>query len=291
MLSYFIIALLFTMLSGCGDIPIIYDEILSKNEDDELIYVSLILAHSLANPSATFDVACSNVYNTNANNDWRQNNVNVSSSIGIINNKNCTLTLKQYFDGINTFTPSNNPLVINIANNGVITTTAAILYSDNATTPNLAWFIAAQGGSTYNLIINYAADAIIATQSINPNNLSITTMNINMANIVAPSVSSITVTQTKKRGTQYTLTATVSRSTGCKYIDNTSNTYTPSNWISVNQAYNNASAKTCPVLTLGSPLLQNGNWNNLWKSGVITLVMWANTQNGINAYTTANFGP
>lgn len=294
MLGYIIILLLFSLTQACGDIDTLNHTEEAKDDNLELISVSLILAHTLANPNATFDINCDNVYNKNINGDWQQSNITASSSISIISNKNCQLTLKQYFDGNNTFTPtiSNSPLIINIASNGVVTTTATISYTDNATpTANRAWFIAGQGGSTYSIIINYANDAISATQSISPSNLTIATMNITMANIIAPSVSSIIVTQTQITSYQYTLTAVVTNATGCKYIDNTSNTYTPSNWISVNQAYNNGSAKTCPVLIAGSPLLQIGNWNSVWKNNKITLVIWANRQNGINAYTTANFGP
>jgi len=151
--------------------------------------------------------------------------------------------------------------------------------------------LGAQNGAVYNLAISYASNSITATTSITPTALTAKTYTVSISQAaVAPSVSLVTVTQISILGIlNYTLTAVVTGSSACKYIDNSTSTYNPSNWISVNSAYTNSNAKTCPIIIPGSPLLVAGNWTMAFKTGTTTLVIWAKTStSGVSAYTTSN---
>lgn len=290
--------LFIVFLVGCAD-----EKSILKNYyqhypyDYKEVKITILNSSVLATPTLKVSAACDNVFNTNATGDWSIQNLTITSSVSIINGKNCRITLNNYFDGTNTFTPlvPASPLVIAIASNGSVTTTSAFEYTNGATpTPTLQWFSASIGASNYTVAISFANNAVSATTSLTPTVLSTQTVSLANAGVTAPSVSNILITETVVLLVHlYTFTAVVSNSTACKYIDNSGGSppYNPSNWISVNSAYNNASATTCPVLIPGSPLLVAGNWNNLWKTGVKTLVIWANTLNGISAYTTSNIGP
>ena len=238
----------------------------------------------------TLNLSCDNVYSASSPGDWTQNNVSATSTVSIVAGKSCTITLVSYNDGTNTYSAVGTQLSIAVSNTGTITQSTARQYTTGGGSPTLKWFSANQGGSTYSAVVNYVSDPVSNTSSVTQTNLSAITFTLSMNGVAAPTVSGITLTITTSSGTySYTLTATVSGSTGCKYIDNSSSTYTASSWSSVNTAYAAAGATACPTLTPGSAT--SGNWNSRWQSGKKTLVIWVNTLNGVNAFTTANFGP
>jgi hypothetical protein len=237
----------------------------------------------------TLNISCDNVYAPSSPGDWTQNNVAATTTISIVANKNCTLALVNYDDGTNVYSAVLTMLSIAISSTGTVTQSTPQQYTSGGGSPVLQWFSATQNGAPYTAAINYAASAIINTGPTLIDLLS-TSFMVNMFNVTSPTVSDAALTITNNAGTySYTFTAVVSGATSCKYIDNSLATYAPTSWSSVNTAYNAAGALSCPVLTPGSAAI--GNWATLWQDGKITLVMWANTLDNANAYTTANFGP
>lgn len=270
----------------------------SCNETLKFSKIHVAIRHDsiMSSGILTLKVTCDNVFNTNASNDWSINSVDVTDSVYVISNKSCHLSILNYNDNTNIFSPINSgsPLLINISSSGVISTpVSAVEYTTQGGQPILQWFSASQGLSNYSININFAADAVAAITALTPTNLQAQTVSVSNSQVAAPSVTSVIVTGTGLIIKLYTLTAIVTGSTGCKYINNSppNPPYTPSNWISVNAAYNAAGAQSCPVLIPGSINLVIGNWSSQWQVGSKTLVMWANSVNGVNAYTTANVGP
>lgn len=246
-----------------------------------------------ADPSFTYTIGCDNVYNTGLSNDWTQSNRTVSNSISIPQGKVCRLSLSNYFDGTTNFTPVqvNVPLVITVSTTGLISASPPAQYSNGST---LQWFSAIQNGAAYTVKLNTALHTLSSTTSLSPTAISLQSFNLANDQVSPPSVTNVRVTQTRILVVvYYTLTAVVTNSSGCKYINNSGVTppYNVSDWTSVNTAYNSLASNACPIMVPGSPLLLLGNWTSLWQPGIKTLVMWANTVNGVNAYTTAMVGP
>ena len=237
------------------------------------------------------NVSCDNVYGTAAAGDWQQNNISATSSVSVVANKACHITVLSYNDGSNTWTPVSSQLVVNISSSGVVTSASALQYQTGSPT-TYQWYSAVQGSSSYTVIIGYVGNSVSnATTSLT--SLTSQTITLSAALIAAPVVSSLTlynIPSINSGSASNTLTASVSGYTACKLIDNTSGTYTPSSWSSVNTAYA-AATTTCPSFVDGQAGFAIGNWTNYWVTGHKTLVMWANTVDGMNAYAVANIGP
>jgi hypothetical protein len=241
------------------------------------------------------NLSCDNVYGT-GNGDWTMNNVSTTSgsTVSIIAGTTCHITLVSYSDATNTYTAVTTSLVINISSTGTVSNAAAVEYTSGGGSPVLQWFAAAQGASPYTVIINYAADAITVDTSPTITNLTGHTVTLTVAQIPAPVVSSLILYFTPAlngAAASYTLTAAVTGSTSCKYIDNSAGTYTPTSWASVNTAFNAAGAQPCPQFVDGATGFTPGNWTAFWVAGTKILIMWADTVNGLSSYATANIGP
>jgi len=280
-------------LVGCGpaiDGAGIEGKIASLDPPMTPLKLTIMHDNILVSGSFVFNVSCDNTFGTSASSDWQQSNISATTSVSVVSGVACHLALVSYNNGTTTYTAVGSSLIVNVSSSGVVSTASPLQYTSGGASPTFEWFGASQGGSTYSVVINYAADSIINTTSVTQNNLSALAISLSISNVAAPSVSGVTLTIAASSGSfNYTLTATVSGSTGCKYIDNSSSTYTPTSWTSVNTAYSAAGATACPTLAPGSATA--GNWNNRWQTGKTTLVMWANASGGVNAYTTANFGP
>lgn len=240
----------------------------------------------------TLDLACDNVFGTGATDDWTMTNVAATSAVSIIQNKACRITVVSYYDGVtNTYTPVvlASPLVISISALGIVSPSSAIQYTSGGGTPVLQWFSAYPGG-TDTVIINFASDAISTTTTVTSINLTGQSVSLAVNGVSAPTVSGLSlfsIPSINSAPASYTLEATVSGSTSCKYIDNSSGTYTPTSWSSVNTAFALATLP-CPVFT---PTPVSGNWTGLWGAGIKTLIIWANTVNNLSSYAVANIGP
>lgn len=244
----------------------------------------------------TLDLSCDNVFATGATADWAMQSVSASSSVSLVQNKACSIAVQQYFDGTNTFTPVNvnAPLTISVATDGAVAQTSPVQYTTGGGTPILQWYAAAQGVSLYTIVMSFTSETVSGNSSVTPTNLASQAVPLSISGITAPTVSSLFVYDIPAINSvaeSYTLVASVSNATSCKYIDNSSATYTPTSWSSVNTAYNAGGAQACPVFVPGQLNFSQGNWTSLWSTGVKTLIIWANTVNGLNAYTTANIGP
>lgn len=242
----------------------------------------------------TLNLSCDNVFGTSATGDWTMSNVSASSNVSLIQGKACSVSMAQYFDGTNTFSPVNvnSPLTISVSSDGTISPASAAQYTTGGGSPILQWYAASQGAASFTIVINFTNEAVSGNSSVTPTNLAGQTISLTIADVLAPTVSSLLVYNIpgiNSSPTSYTLVSNVSNYTSCKYIDNSSNTYTPTSWSSVNTAFQ--SAQTCPVFVPGQVGFSQGNWTSLWSTGVKTLIIWANTVNGLNAYTTANIGP
>lgn len=297
---YILIVLFFI---GCGDhdLPTHSDTNSNLALDDRSEYFlepkmaiyQLSANHDGVLVASTFTLAlsCDNVYGTGQNGDWSQNNVAATTSVSLPASKNCRITLSSYCDASDTcFNPVLTSLVTTVSTTGTITSGSATQYTASGNIKQ--WFYSSQAGS-YSIQYNYAADAITATTSITPTVINIQTVSLAIASITPPTVSNLTLYSLgaiNSAAATYTLIATVTGSTGCKYISNNSNTYNPASWNSVNTAYNNGSAVSCPSFTPASNGSTTDNWTNKYGgTGQKTLIMWANTVNGLTAYTTANF--
>lgn len=284
---YLPILTLLSLLLACAN----YFEALNEKS------IVLFSVHSadkipFAAPSITVNIACDNVFGTQAVGDWMQSSKTIITTVSLPQGKACRLTVTGFFDGTNTYSSVSSMLVITISQTGSVATTGSYQYVNGSGVNQ--WLLATQGPSLYTVNLGYAAQNLTATTSVTPSVLSLQNMSDTLAQVVAPTVANLTLTETRVLLITYdTLTANVTSSTGCKYIDNSgaSPTYNAASWSSVNTAYNNASAANCPIMVPGSPLLILGNWTLLWKTNIKTLVIWANTLNGVTAYTTAMVGP
>jgi hypothetical protein len=239
----------------------------------------------------TLGLSCDNVYGTGQTGDWTQNNVQVNTSVSIPAGKNCRITLTSYYDGTNTYSAVLTSLVTTVSTTGTITSSAAAEYNSGGT---MIWIYSSQA-ATYSIQYNYSSNAITATTSITPTVITIQTVALAISGCTAPAVSGLTLYSLgaiNSAAATYTLVATVTGATGCKYIDNSNSTYSPTSWNSVNNAYN-AATNTCPSFTPASNGSTTGNWTNEYGGSgppaQKTLIIWYNICNGINAYTTANF--
>jgi hypothetical protein len=292
---------------GCSDLlikdqgsEISLDEQASFFKEPEMVSYKLITTREgeeiTTSASLTLGLVCDNVYGTNATGDWSQNNVSVTLTSGagtvqLPQSKACRITLTNYYDGTNTYTAVLTSLVVTVSTAGAIAVQAPGTAQEYIGGGIKDWFFAASAG-TYSIVYNFAADSITATQTITPTVISIQTVNLAIAGITPPTVTGLTLYSLGPINSQaavgYTLVATVTGSTSCKLIDNSSSTYTATSWSSVNTAYN-AATITCPSFVPGVAGNQN-NWTSYYNGTTQkTLTIWANTVNGLNAYTTANF--
>lgn len=242
----------------------------------------------------TLNLSCDNVFGTGTNGDWTMSSISATSTVSLIQNKACHITVSGYNDGSNSYAPVESPLVINIASNGAVSTSSIVQYTTGGGTPTLIWFAAAQGVSAYTIVLNFINELVSGNNTLSPTDLAATAVPLSIDGILAPVVSSLllySIPAINSALASYTLVGSVSNFTSCKYIDNSSSIYTPTAWSSVNTAFNAVGAQACPSLVPGVGNFANGNWTSLWGAGVKTLIMWANTVNGLNAYTTANIGP
>ncbi len=270
------------LMYGCGQMS-------EEPPQQSILSLSVMNNELMATESFVINLSCDNVFGTGASADWTQSNVTATNTVSIISGKACTVQVASYNDGINTYTPVSLPLNISVSSLGSVSQASPVQYTSQGTSPILQWFSAQQNTASYSVLINYAAHLII-NSSVTQNNISDTIINLSIDTIPAPTISGLKLSITNAAGVfSYTLTATASGSTGCKYIDNSSSTYSATSWSSVNTAYNAAGAIACPVFTPASAT--TGNWNSRWQTGKITLVMWSNNIGGVNSYTTANFGP
>jgi|SRR5579871_2117877 len=287
------VVFLCVVLAGCGEVRDQYAVIARHSYDEQAlsaIEIAVIKDGVMTSGTLTLNTSCSNVFGATHPGDWTENSITATSSVSVLAGVACTITMVSYNDGSHIYTATGSPLTINISSSGAVPPASATQYTSGGASPILQWFSASQGASAYAIVINYAADAITNSTVTSTTNLSATTISLSMINIPAPTVLGVTLTISNSAGTySYTLTATASGATGCKYIDNSNAVYSPTSWTSVNTAYGAVGATSCPTLTPGSATV--GNWNSLWHAGKTTLVMWANALGGVNAYTTANFGP
>jgi len=278
------------VVSGCGDITQIQDFDSALN----LVQVKLSFEHAgvMMSAGSVLNLSCDNVYSASSPGDWTQNNVSATTTFSLVHNKNCHVVLVSYNDGTNTYTDTGTRLNIAVSNSGVVSAASALQYTSGGGSPILKWFAAAQGQTTYSMVINYT-DNTVSSSTVAKTNLTSQAVSLSAAPITSPTVSSLTlysIPAINGASISYTLTASVSGYTACKLIDNTSGTYTPTSWSSVNTAYN-AATTSCPTMVDGQVGFSIGNWTSYWVSGQKTLVMWANSLNGFNAYAVANIGP
>lgn len=277
-------------LSGCGDI----NQIQAFDSPLNLVQVKLNFEHEgiIMSAGSVLNLSCDNVYSASSPGDWTQNNVSATTTFSLVNNKNCRVVLVSYNDGSNTYTDTGTKLTITVSSLGVVSPASALQYTSGGGSPILQWFAAAQGQTTYSIVINYTSNTV-SSSTVSRTSLTSQTVSLSAAPIASPSVSSLTlysIPALNGASISYTLIASVSGYTGCKLIDNSSSTYSPTSWSSVNTAYN-AATVSCPTMVDGQTGFSIGNWSSYWVSGQKTLVMWANSLNGLNAYAVANIGP
>src|SRR5579871_3390403 len=179
----FLVSYVWLVLTGCGaeikpnrnmdplpDLALDIDA--GKNFQGDMVQVkfSVMNAGNRLSGTLVVNLSCDNVYNPNSPGDWTMNNVSLTESSGqytveIVGSTTCSITMVSYFDGTNTFTPSDlgSPLVMAIAANGDITESLSpIEYTNGATpTPLLEWFIVAPNGP-YNAIFYASQNSVAA---------------------------------------------------------------------------------------------------------------------------------
>lgn len=114
------------------------------------------------------------------------------------------------------------------------------------------------------------------------------TVEITVDEIPAPNISDISLLIVPSMNSEpavATITASVSGSTSCKYIDEDRYGFiNPESWQSVQAAFKSIRAVNCPSFVTPAAI---GNWSTSWNTGDTFIIMWANTVGQLSSYTTA----
>lgn len=261
--------------------------------EDKNIYISLTQEHIKTKASFDLSIECHNPQNINDN--YHATISHSKDIVAIPPQYHCYITINSYDDGKRKFTPLHEALVIEIDHHGSGKKTLPKAYES---TPLLMWleFIPTQPWDL-SLASSLYLSSGSKTHHKSSNKTIITkAINLSMNNIPAPNIDNITLFDEENINNyninnNYTLIASESEVSTCKYIDNSSNNYDPTSWASVDQAFNAHEAHECPSFNPADPSFTSGNFNQLWLPQQKTLIIWANSVNGLNSYTTANIGP
>jgi len=316
-LTFLLSLIIFVLLhTACGDSSLDHEGISASEDCVGCVYyedglkmrrVELIVeqVRMLTSGSLNLNLACSNVYGTGASNDWQQNNVSVTTtisgsietaSVSVVASVACTITINSYNDGTATWSPTAASTVMTLSNAGVVTSnSSAQAYNNGSGTTQ--WFTAGpNGGTAYSVLILFAKDPL-TNSAVSLTNLSAQAVTLTVENVPAPTVSNVglyLVPAMNGVAASYTFAATASASSSpvgtlaCRYVNNTSNTYTATSWQSVNTFFNGGTGGTaCPTYTPGQAGTQ-GNWTSIYSASNTFMVVFANTVGNLTSYVTYN---
>ena len=208
-------------------------------------------------------------------NDWKDSFTiqDTEPNFKIVKNSDCTITLKNYFDGANTFSPKGPALEIAISATGIITLTKTVEYSVSPADPdNKPWFFAAGGNGAYKLVINHGNDPKKVTNKIETVNMETVTVSAGSATN-APNVTNVKISKSPRNNGEwdYSLIGKAEDAGACKILE--ASLVTNYDYNSINQAFNASNgAVTCPDNLLKGT---QGNWNNFAKSDKV--IIWQST--------------
>lgn len=282
---------------------VLADDIINEEKktmrEDVHIAISLMQEHIKTKASFDLSISC---YNPSDINDTYHRELNHIRDIITLPKYHCHITIHSYDDGIRKFTPLHNALVIEIDHHGIVNNALPKAYQSSPE-QLLMWLEVINTKKPWDLSLSSSLYLLSGDgKHHKSSNKTITTtpVTLSISNVPSPSIDNITLfsegnINSYGLSNEYTLVCTgisiKSTVTACKYIDNSNNTYDPTSWANVDQAFKHNEAIDCPSFDPADVNFTAGNFNHLWLPNKKTLIIWANTINGLNSYTTANIGP
>lgn len=228
------------------------------------------------------DLKCPNALP--GNNDWKENGVTVTNanpSFSLVKGVACTITLQNYTDLTQSFTPKAAPLILNISEVGIGTLTdPAVEYSKNPS-DSKTWYFAANTTSAYAVVLNFGKDpdnvvSEIVNKEMKP--ISVTAGHGEMP----PTVTGLQLTKTLKSNgidPEYSLFGNATNYDSCKVFKLSD--LTNYDYKSINTVFNGSAGKNCPGNLLDGT---QGNWSQT-ASTEGGIIIWAKTGSQFIGYT------